>query len=305
MRELFFVFILFSGLTQTTKAQFDYILDIGGGLGAANFLGDIGGTSEKGAQPFINDIQLTMTRVGFTAFGRYQFFDWLGVNAGYASVWVSGRDNLSKNPARYTRNLSFTNHIHEIYARGEFYFLQLNDVGRTGRYRLDFKSFAYIGGAVFFHNPKTEYNGQKVALQPLQTEGIAYGRIQPAIPAGLGIYFTLDRNHRFGFEVGGRYTFTDYIDDVSDTYPEAGWSDDPLAVELSDRTDEVAANDPLFNPGAQASPGGTRGGAAATDYYLMTFLTYSCVIRVKSNFSRSRYNFVTGKVKRRKSRAKF
>ena len=154
-------FILFSvlALLLNLSSSAQYNFDIGGGVGAANFLGDIGGTSADGAQPFINDIQLTMTRVGINGFARYQFMPWLGVNAGFASCWIEGSDNLSKNPARYTRNLSFRNHINEIYARGEFYFLNTNDVGRTGRYRLDFKSYIYLGAAVFSHNPKTEYNG--------------------------------------------------------------------------------------------------------------------------------------------------
>lgn len=306
MKKLFLLAFLTFCLSYLAKSQ--YYLDIGGGAGAANFLGDIGGTSADGAQPFVNDMQLTMTRVGFTAFGRYRIYDWLGVNVGFAHGWIQGADSISQNPARYTRNLSFRNQIFELYARAEFYFLNINDVGRYGRYRLDFKAYGYIGGAAFFHNPKTYYNDEWVALAPLNTEGVNYGLIQPAIPAGLGMFFTLGRNHRFGWDVGFRYSFTDYIDDVSNTYPEdPAWytESSPLAVELSNRTDEVPDNDPLFLPGAQASPGGVRGGSEATDYYLMTFLTYSYVFRGKSNFSRSRYNFVTGKVKRRRSRAKF
>lgn len=303
MRNFFYTMILVMALTS---ANAQYNLDIGGGIGASNFLGDIGGTSEKGAQPFINDIQLTMTRPGFTAFGRYQFYPWLGVNAGFSTGWVQGADSLSKNPARYTRNLSFRNQITELYARAEFYFLQINDVGRTGRYRLDFRTYFYLGGAAFFHNPKTNYNGEWIALQPLETEGVSYSRFNASIPGGLGLYFTLSRVHRFGFESGFRYTFTDYIDDVSDRYPaDPTWSDNPLARELSVRSDELDPQDPLFLVGAQGSPGGVRGGAEALDVYMMTFLTYSYVFRGKSNFSKSKYNFVTGKVKKRKSRAKF
>jgi len=299
-------FILFSvlALLLNLSSSAQYNFDIGGGVGAANFLGDIGGTSEAAGQPFINDIQLTMTRVGINGFARYQFMPWLGVNAGFASVWIEGSDNLSKNPARYTRNLSFRNQINEIYARGEIYFLNINDVGRTGRYRLDFKSYIYLGAAVFSHNPKTEYNGEWIALQPLQTEDKQYSRINGAIPGGFGIYFTLMRNHRFGFETGFRYTFTDYLDDVSGTYPaDPNWylTADPLAVELSNRSDEVDPDDPLFLQAAYPSPGGVRGGAAAPDVYMMTFATYSFVFIGKSNFSKSKYKWV----RKVKTRAKF
>ena len=302
MRKFILFSVLVLLLNLSSSAQYNF--DIGGGVGAANFLGDIGGTSADGAQPFINDIQLTMTRVGINGFARYQFMPWLGVNAGFASCWIEGSDNLSKNPARYTRNLSFRNHINEIYARGEFYFLNTNDVGRTGRYRLDFKSYIYLGAAVFSHNPKTEYNGEWIALQPLQTENKKYSRINGAIPGGFGIYFTLMRNHRFGFETGFRYTFTDYLDDVSGTYPaDPAWytTTDPLAVELSNRSDEVDPDDPLFLQAALPSPGGVRGGAAALDVYMMTLATYSFVFRGKSNFSKPIYKWVL----KRKSRAKF
>lgn len=57
-----------------------------------------------------------------------------------------------------------------------------------------------------------------VKLRPLQTEGKAYSPIGVAIPFGLGFRYKLAKNWDLAFEVGWRYTFTDYLDDVSSTY---------------------------------------------------------------------------------------
>ena len=299
-------FFTMSGL----KAQ--YLWDFGGGIGSSNYLGDIGG--QGAAKAFVSDIQLEMSRPSFNLFARYKINNLFGASAGFAYGWIQGADNLSNDPSRFSRNLSFRNHLFEISGRGEVYLLRLNDVGRSGRYRLDFSTYLFAGAAGLYHNPKTEYEDEWIALQPLQTEGVQYSKIQLAIPAGLGVYFTLFRHHRFGFEIGTRFTTTDYLDDVSTFYKQPSLFEDPLAAILADRSNEVDPNDPkfvgsqYFSEGTEMNPElpSIRGGAANPDYYLMAFATYSYVLRgKKSNFTKPRYNFITGHVKKRKSKAKF
>src|SRR5690606_4458195 len=84
---------------------------------------------------------------------------------------------------------------------------------------------------------KGELDGQWYALQPLQTEGVSYSKINFSIPAGIGFYYTIDRKYRLGLELGWRTTFTDYIDDISDKYVV---QTDPLTAQLANKnTQEI------------------------------------------------------------------
>ena len=81
--------------------------------------------------------------------------------------------------------------------------------------------YVFGGIAGFYFNPKTDYQGQTVELQPLGTEGQGlpgfpekYNRVQVSIPLGFGISFDLNDQVKIGVEFGGRKLFTDYIDDV-------------------------------------------------------------------------------------------
>jgi hypothetical protein len=46
-----------------------------------------------------------------------------------------------------------------------------------------------------------------------------YSLWQPTIPFGGGVKFAITENLRIGFEIGLRKLFTDYLDDVSTSYP--------------------------------------------------------------------------------------
>jgi len=121
--------------------------------------------------------------------------------------------------------------------------------------------YAFIGFAIFHHNPKArvpdydtqtglpfENAGDWISLQPLGTEGQntkgynnkPYARIQPAIPIGLGMKFRIADQYDLSVEIGLRYLFFDYIDDVSGGYVDMGVFDDPVARSMSDRSQEKA-----------------------------------------------------------------
>lgn len=78
--------------------------EFGGGLGPSNYLGEIGGVYEP--KGFISDLQLKKTRMGLSAFGRYNFTDKFALSAGLAHGWIEGADSLSLQPSRFSRNLS-------------------------------------------------------------------------------------------------------------------------------------------------------------------------------------------------------
>lgn len=283
-----------------------YALDIGVNAGMANYLGEIGGGPGL-ARDWILDMELSQTRWNPGVFVRYRLdYNW-AFNFSLDYIRLQGADSLTENPNRFARNLSFRNDVIEFGAQAEYYFFNQPDVGRTGRYLLDFKSYFFAGVNGFYNNPQAKFGEEWVALQPLNTEGLEspYSRIQVAIPVGFGFFYTFSRIHRFGMKAGWRYTFTDYIDDVSTQYPDPANLTSEEAIALSNRTSEVA-NHPLA---AELVPffvkGGVRGNPKANDSYMTLSFQYSYVIRGKSKSFGRRKNYLYGRRRGRMGKARF
>jgi len=298
-----------------------YRWDFGVNIGASNYLGEIGGQEET-RRDFVFDMKLNRTQMVFGVFGRYKITPQLAVNTGINYGRVKGSDSNSENPARVARNLSFQNDILEISTRLELTLLYVSDVGGRGYYNPDFRLYGFLGAGVIRHNPKATYSGsdqdlmgELLDLQPLETEGISYDLWQFSLPAGIGLYFTHNKVHRFGWEIGYRTTFTDYLDDVSTTYAYNVNDNSSVAAEMGNRTTELSlqnaaeyANEyDLETPNAGSYMiGEKRGDPTNNDGYLFTQFSYSYVIKGKSSFYRRRYTNRTGSKRiRRKSRAKF
>jgi hypothetical protein len=141
--------------------------------------------------------------------------------------------------------------------------------------------YVFAGLALFHFNPYTyDTTNKKFFLQPLSTEGQgiypgkkSYSLLQPAIPFGGGIKFSVNENLRIGIEIGVRKLFTDYLDDVSTSY--ADYNDllnakGPAAVELAYREDELPGGNPVY-----PSKDTQRGSAKQKDVYYLTGLTLS------------------------------
>ncbi len=316
------IIAIFLFLSTSLVAQYRW--DFGVNLGAANYLGEVGGQEET-RRDFVFDMKWNRTQFAVGGFARYKMTPKLAVNMGLNWGRIRGNDSNSKNPARVARNLSFVNDIIELSARMEFTLFYDNDVGGRGYYNPDMRIYGFLGAGVMKHNPRAtyqgplaEYNGNKYDLQPLKTEGVDYGLWEFVLPAGLGVYFTHKKVHRFGWELGYRFTFTDYLDDVSGTYAsydEVDQGNPELAYAMSNRTTdeslaqaaEYAEEYGMDTPNAGSfAPGEKRGDPTNSDGYMFMQLSYSYVIKGKSSFYKKRYNWIkTKKRVRRKSRAKF
>lgn len=302
MRKLLVIFTLstipFAGFGQ-------YLWDFGGHVGASNYLGEMGGKSET-RKDFISDIKLSKTQFALGAFARYKVNPIVSVKLGLDWDRIAGADYLSTNPGRMGRNLSFRNDIYELALTGQFFFVDVPDLGHTYRYRNDFRMYAFVGVAAFYHDPKTYYNGAWTSLRPLKTEGVSYSPIGASIPAGVGLYFTIDKKHRIGWEFDWRTTFTDYLDDVSTVYADPNDLASPEAIALANRRDELGnmAGVPLAE---NYEPGAKRGDPSHNDSYMSMSINYSYIVRGRSSFYRSKYGsiFKHKKYKKRKIRAKF
>lgn len=267
MKRLLFLAILASSLGSAAQYQWDYGLK----LGAANYLGDIGG-KELERRDFVVDMHLRQTRWAVGGYGRYKFSKRFALAANLDYLRIQDADRLTTYAPRRTRNLNFRNDMFELGVRGELTVWYDNDVGNRGFYNPDFKLYLFGGLAAYYSNPKARlvYDGTNLdnpgdlvpgdyadntwyALRNLRTEGASYSAFGLAIPLGIGFYFTHNKEWRFGWEFSWRTTFSDYLDDVSTYYyePNPKNPDDmALAMDLQSQTypDLVAFNYGLTDP---------------------------------------------------------
>jgi len=150
----------------------------------------------------------------------------------------------------YARNLHFRNDLKEVAG-----LLVYEWKGSYSKYtkRSHFTPYFIGGVAVLHHNPRakvpTNLSDDWIDLQGLGTEGQGrigyakpYSKVQITVPMGIGFRFrTPDKRWDFAIEVLPRYTFTDYLDDVSGQYPEMADLGNPWSIALSNRTIETTA----------------------------------------------------------------
>lgn len=301
MKKVILFICLLGTLTWSSAQQ--YNLGFGLRAGAANFLGDIG--SGDLARGFVYNMELRDTRNALGGFVRYRFHPIFAVQGSFDWNRVQGKDDNSDNRARQGRNLNFMNDLFHLSGKFEFYpqVLAVSDVGYRGRYRLDYQTYFFAGLGGVVHNPKALYNGDKVKLRPLKTEGVSYSPVVLTLPLGGGFFFTYKKVHRFGLEYVWNWTFTDYLDDISTVYADPSkMSSDPLAPVLANRYDGVG-NVP---DGIQYGPGSPRGDPTDRDNFMSLTVSYSYLIRTRGSFYRNNYSWMYGR--RRKwggTKAKF
>ncbi|MBK8443360.1 MAG: outer membrane beta-barrel protein [Sphingobacteriales bacterium] len=240
---------------------------VGAWLGFSNYFGDLNtGGGLQGIRP-----------AGGVLY-RYSISDYIAIK-GIANLgFLSYRDEYSKRPFQQARNLSFHSHVLEAGAQFEFNFLRFVP-GDVNHY---FSPYLAVGVSVFHFNPKATLDGETYKLQEIGTEGQRnpdltglepYKRLQPALPMGLGIKYWLKNNWVLGMEVGYRFTFTDYLDDVKGLYVDEGvlGGSNSETARLADRSREVRS--PRIG-----EAGRQRGDSVSNDSFLFGGVTLSYVI---------------------------
>lgn len=183
--------------------------EIGVMLGTSSYLGDLNPRTLFAMPQFAGGILY-----------RYNFTPRWALKANILFGSVAGDDAITNKG--YPRNLNFVSPFTEISAQVELNFFKLYN--RKG-YNF-FSPYIFTGISVFSFNPKaTDIDGTTYALQCLGTEGQGfegekdyYSLCNVAIPFGIGLKFNVSKHVSLGIEWGMRYTFTDYLDDVSGTY---------------------------------------------------------------------------------------
>ena len=216
MKKLLFGTLVMLSVGKKVTAQEQAVTqegEIGFSAGTSQYFGDLN------PNPRFNTPNLALS-----GFFRKNLNNYVAirVSASYAFLAYSDQHN-GYNEFMYRRNLSFNTNIWELAVQGDFNFFQFIPGSDFHR----FTPYITFGIGMFGYNPYTYYQGQKVYLRQLGTEGQGsaaypdrkpYGSMAVCFPLGVGFKYSLTSHMNVGFEVLYRFTTTDYIDDVSKTY---------------------------------------------------------------------------------------
>jgi len=276
MKRIAILICLFSSLGLTAQRSTRSV-DFGIMLGGSNYMGEL-------SDGYFSDIHFAGGLVG-----RYNLNDFFSLKGNAFYGRISGADSTTDRPHSQERNLSFQSEIFEFGASLEWNWFRFDPVTSNKK---GFTPFMFAGLAVYKFNPKAYYEPENkwVELQPLGTEGQGTTQFQDrkkynltalSIPFGGGIKARISPRWTFTVEYGLRYTFNDYIDDVSLTYIEpnilrATYGGDEPSAQLADRSSaEVQANryyDPLTFTGPE------RGNPKTNDWYAYGGITLTYTI---------------------------
>jgi hypothetical protein len=267
-------------LPGTLLAQNSYVQEgeFGFGVGAGHYFGDLN-TKAK----------LNRPKIAAGIFFRKNFGNYIALRLagnfaqlGYSDVYNDHNEFMRR------RNLSFNTKVWELGLQGDFNFYRF----MPGEPDFSFTPYITFGVSAFSYDPYAYLKNDKYFLRPLGTEGQGsgdsslgdrkpYSTMALAIPFGVGLKYALNDRINIGFEVVHRFTNTDYLDDVSTTYP--GVSSFPLnpdgspspAFLLSDRSYETGT--PIGNKGQQRGNSQNKDQFVTAMFYLSFNLqSYKC-----------------------------
>lgn len=238
-------------------------ISFGGGAGMSNYFGDLAPNNTR------TSTNLQYTRTYFTGYYLQRVHPNVTLRGALSWMYLRGDDFSVTNASspdfsdygRFIRNLSFRNNIFEVSGVGLF---ELFPTDRGYLRRTFVNPYFMMGLSFFTHNPATKTpvgkpgdpKSEWVSLRNLGTEGqytgIAgtpqpYSLIQIGVPLGFGVRYRLLDKFDLSLELGYRFVFTDYLDDVSGKYPsdevyqEMYNQENYLGIQLSNRSAETIA----------------------------------------------------------------
>ncbi len=262
LKLLSFLFI-----SSNLVAQSSYV-EVGVMGGVSNYYGDL--THDY--------VVMSESHPAYGGFIKYNIDHKKALKFNVYSGTISAADKNSDRANLNVRNLSFTSDVTEVAFTFEYY------IGgyRPVEFKKRFAPYVYAGLAGFHFNPQAYYEGEWYDLQPLGTEGQGmeifpfrekYRLYEFAVPFGVGFKMALTERWNLGLEYGARWTFTDYLDDVSKTYVDRNLLIEANGIDaynLSNRTGEYLVGEPF-----DYENNDWRGDPTNTDFYMWYGVTFS------------------------------
>ncbi|RZM22625.1 MAG: hypothetical protein EOO88_28830 [Pedobacter sp.] len=240
------------------NAHFAPYSSISFGAGTSTYYGDLAGY-RKAFKSLVTlprwNVGLGYTRQFTPHFAARATFTWARITG---DDYTFAKSNIEEYLPQYARNAHFRNDLKEFAVTGIYNFIE---DGRNSDSRAKITPYIFGGLALVAHSPEARtpvasgtgsdvYAGQEwVKLQPLHTEGQGqpgfdkpYSLVTLAIPVGFGVRYKLNESFNIGAEIGFRYTFTDYLDDVgSGPYADPATQQGVATVMSNRRFEQFAA----------------------------------------------------------------
>lgn len=160
-------------------------IEIGAGLGALNYKGDISPS-----------LRLRFFKPAGSVFFRYNPSQAISLRAELMAGAIGADDKHSKDPFQQARNLSFKSRIFEGSAVVEYNFLNFQE----RRFAVNWSPYVFGGLGLSKFNP--------------EPQTAAYKTSTLVLPYGVGIKYQIARPWNIGIEYGARKTYSDYLDNL-------------------------------------------------------------------------------------------
>ena len=214
MKRTLVVIILFCTIAHIALSQELWRrqrLELVAGLGTSHFFGDVGGFSKTKDILGFKDISFKQTRLNFEIGAKYRILKDLNIRLNMASGMLHATDARGSNESR---GFDAKTTILEPSLMAEYYFIKsklgesyLFSQGRNASAAsilssLEFYAFTGVGGLLYNVN-----RNDKLVAAGMQSSGFT-----GVIPVGLGVNLLFRPEYNLGLELGGRYSFSDYLD---------------------------------------------------------------------------------------------
>ena len=248
-----------------------------------NSLTDVG-QIQKSSSVTLFQLDFRASKFNAGLYGALYYKKLVGARLEFTYGSVSGND--SKGTAkRQLRNLSYRSSIKELAVLGEMDLL--NFAFGPSYHRVS--PYPVIGIAWFSFNPRAMYKGELVELQPLSTEGQGFKEFPKRtpyklsalnVPFGFGVKYDLTPKLTSRFEILARYTFTDYLDDASDSFVDPALYSQYFSGEKATTAQVLAHRYKQLDPNADLT-GISRGGKLTRDMFMTINFKFGYVLGTK------------------------
>jgi hypothetical protein len=203
----------FAGISDSQELFKTKRMEAVGGVGMSQFFGDIGGYSQTENILGLKDIILNQARFTIEGALKYRIISEVSIKLSLNGGMFHAIDTKGSNE---NRGMEATTIFFEPALTGEYYFIKSKQEDKysfsKGKSRrgsffsfMDFYAFTGIGGLSY------HVKGNDV----LVAAGMVNSGFTAVIPMGIGVNLLVFPDYNFGVELGGRYSFSDYLDGYS------------------------------------------------------------------------------------------
>jgi opacity protein-like surface antigen len=182
--------------------------EVGTFVGMSGYLGDLNKSDWFSKEPHF----------AYGAFGRYNLSSKFAIKLAYSRGSLTGQDaNYSD---RAFRNFSTQTTINDISGQIEYQPWTFPMSKLPHQFQSMLRPYIFVGIGMAYTNPKADMSNM-IVIKPEIASGIEadldteYSKTATVVPFGLGLKYRVEPMWTIGLEAGFRFTFSDYIDGIS------------------------------------------------------------------------------------------